>query len=78
MYKLNVIKICDEPIECLSPFILVENPNKYIKVCLDPREFNATIIREMYQIPALEKLKLYLCNKKIFTLQCLKDSYDQC
>lgn len=49
-----------------------------IRVCLDPREINKSIVRDMYQIPTLEQIKLNLTNKSVFTLLDLKDEFYQC
>lgn len=79
MTKLKVIEKCVEPIEWLSPIIVVEKPDKSIKVYLDPREINKNVVREiMYQIPPLEQIKLNLSNKTVFTLLDLKDGFYQC
>jgi len=78
MCKLKVMEKCKEASEWQSPIIVVEKPNKNIRVCLDPRELNKNIIRETFQIPTLGEIKLDLSNKKIFTLLDLKDGFHQC
>lgn len=55
---MNVTVKCDEPSEWQNPIIIVEKPDKSIRICLDPRELNKNIIKEMYQIPMTEQIKL--------------------
>jgi len=58
MCKLKVIEKCTKPNEWQSPMIVIEKPDKSLGLCLDPREINKSIIREFYQIPTLEQIKL--------------------
>jgi len=78
MYKQKVIVKCNKPSEWQSPIIIVEKPDKSLRICLDPREINKSIVREMYQIPTLEQIKLNLSNKNIFTVLDLKDGFYHC
>ncbi|CAI6350058.1 unnamed protein product [Macrosiphum euphorbiae] len=78
MAKQQVIIKCNKPSEWQSPIIVVEKPDKSLRICLDPREINKSIVREMYQIPTLEQIKLKLSNKNIFTVLDLKDGFYHC
>ncbi|CAI6370305.1 unnamed protein product [Macrosiphum euphorbiae] len=78
MCELKIIEKCKEPSEWQSPIIIIKKPDKSLRVCLDPRELNKNIVREMYQIPTLEEIKLNLLNKKYFTLLDLRDGFYQC
>jgi len=78
MRELKIIEKCKEPSEWQSPIIIIEKPDKSLRVCLDPRELNKNIVREMYQIPTIEEIKLNLLNKKYFTLLDLRDGFYQC
>jgi len=66
MCKLNVIKKCEQPSEWQSNMIVIEKPVKSIRVCLDPREINKYIVRERYEIPTIEQIKLNVMGKKYF------------
>jgi len=61
------------PCEWQNKMVTVENPDKTLRICIDPRELNKFIIKERYQIPSLEELKPKLANKKYYTLLDLKD-----
>jgi len=78
MCKLKVIEKYIKPNEWQSPIIVIEKPDKSFRICLDPREINKSIIREMYQIPTLEQIKTNLSNKSIFTVVDLKDGFYHC
>lgn len=56
MCKLKVIEKCSEPSEWQSPRIIIKKPDKSLRVCLDLRELNKNIVREMYQIPTIEEI----------------------
>jgi len=78
MCKLNVIEKCEQPSEWQSNMIVIEKPDKSKRVCLDPREINKYIVRERYEIPTIEQIKLNLMGKKYFTVLDLKDGFYQC
>jgi len=78
MCKLKVIEKCTKPNERQSPIKVIEKPDKSLRICLDPREINKSMIREMYQIPTLEQIKLNLSNKSIFTVLDIKDGFYHC
>jgi hypothetical protein len=78
MCKLKVIEKCEQPSEWQSNIIVVEKSDKSIRVCLDPREINKYIVRERYEIPTIEQIKLNLMGKKYFTVLDLKDGFYQC
>jgi hypothetical protein len=58
MCKLKVVEKCSKPSEWQSPKIIIEKPDKSLKVCFDLRELNNNIIRERYQILTLAESKL--------------------
>jgi len=47
-------------------------------MCLDPRDLNKNIVREMVEIPTLDEVRNKLMNKKLYTLVDLKDGFYQC
>lgn len=61
----------------VSNLVIVEKPNKKIRVCLDPQELNKVIKSENYLIPTLEDITSKLSNKTIFTVLDIKDGYYQ-
>jgi len=54
---------------------VIEKPNGTLKICLDPKDINAYVIRELYQIPTLEEIRPALANKKFYSLLDLKDGF---
>ncbi|KAL4098106.1 hypothetical protein QTP88_022775 [Uroleucon formosanum] len=74
----NIIEKCDEPSEWQHPLVVIEKPDKSLRMCLDPRTLNKYIVREMIQIPTIDEVRNKLINKKYFTLCNLKDGFYQC
>lgn len=75
--KRDIIEKADGPAEWVSNLVIVEKPNKQLRICLDPQELNAVIKSENYTIPTLEDLSISLANKNIFTVLDIKDGYYQ-
>ena len=50
-----VIKKVTEPTEWLNSLVVVENPNKSVRLYLDPRELNKSILREYFPMKTMEK-----------------------
>lgn len=67
-----------EPSEWQHPLVIIEKPDKSLRMCLDPIALNKCIIREMVQIPTIDEIRSKLTNKKYFTLCDLKDGFYQC
>lgn len=74
----NIIEKCEEPSEWQHPLVVIEKPDKSLRMCLDPRVLNKCIVREMVQIPTVDEIRNKLTNKKYFTLCDLKDGFYQC
>ncbi|KAF0710957.1 Uncharacterized protein FWK35_00037749, partial [Aphis craccivora] len=74
----NIIEKCEEPSEWQHPLVVIEKPDKSLRMCLDPRALNKCIVREMVQIPIVDEVRNKLTNKKYFTLCDLKDGFYQC
>ena len=41
-----MIRKVDEPMDWVNSMVIVENPNKKLRICLDPRNLNTAIKRE--------------------------------
>lgn len=78
MVKLELIEPCSEPSEWQSNLVVIEKPNGTLRICLDPKDINANLIRELYQIPTLEEIRPALANKKFYSLFVLKDGFYHC
>lgn len=63
LVRLGLIENCDVLCEWQSNLMIVEKPDGTLRVCLDLKEINKLVIREIYQIPTLEGIRPTLANK---------------
>lgn len=49
MVKLDIIKLCENVTEWQSNLVIIEKPDGTLRLCIDPREVNKYIVRDMYQ-----------------------------
>lgn len=73
----GIISKLNEPVEWLSNLVIVEKPDKSLRLCMDPKELNKVIEREYFLIPTLEEISVKLQGKKYFTVLDFKDGYYQ-
>lgn len=66
-----------EPAGWVSNIVLVEKPNKQLRICLDPKALNEYIQDNLYEIPSFEDIRSKCVNKKVFSVFDLKDGYCQ-
>ncbi|XP_045541877.1 uncharacterized protein LOC123723342 [Papilio machaon] len=52
----NVIERVEGPTEWCNNLVIVEKPDKSLRLCLDPKELNKCILRERYLIPSPEEI----------------------
>lgn len=74
---LNIIEPVNEPAEWVSNLVVVEKPNGDIRLCLDPKYLNETIVQNHYMIPTLDDLRAKLSGVKFFSVLDLKDGFYQ-
>ncbi|CAI6357006.1 unnamed protein product [Macrosiphum euphorbiae] len=74
----KIIEKSEEPSEWQNNLVLIEKPDKSLRMCLDPKDLNKCIIRERVEIPTLEEVRNKLMNKSFFTIVDLKDGFYQC
>nr|XP_034840382.1 uncharacterized protein LOC117996432 [Maniola hyperantus] len=67
MVKLNIIKKEDEPTDWVSNIVIVEKPDKKLRLCLDPRNLNQAIKRSHFQLPTLDEMASNLSGAKYFS-----------
>lgn len=60
---------------CINRIVLVEKPNKKIRLCLDPSDLNKYIIKKPKSLPTLEKLAFKLNGKKYFSVLDLSEGF---
>lgn len=75
MEELKIIEKNDCPTSYVSNLVLVEKPDKSLRICLDPQSLNKDIKPEPYLIPTMDDLKANLAGQKYFTVLDLKDGF---
>ena len=77
--RMRVIEKVSEPTEWVNSLVVVEKPNKTVRLCLDPRELKKSILREYYpsvrnRLSPLHVLKKVQVGKDQEKAQSKKDS----
>lgn len=73
----GIIEKVEGPTAWCNNLVIVEKPNKSLRLCLDPKELNKCILRENYQIPSPEEIYNSLAGKQIFSVLDMKDGFFQ-
>jgi hypothetical protein len=77
MEQTDVIAPVDEPTDWVNSLVITEKKNGSLRLCLDPKDLNKNIRRELFQLPTFDDVITRLGGKKVFTILDLKDSYWQ-
>lgn len=77
MEKVGIIDKIDQPKGWVSNLVIVEKPNKSLRLCLDPRDLNLNIRKEPCLIPTLDDLRYALKDMKYFSVLDLKEGFWQ-
>ena len=75
--KMRVIKKVTEPTEWVNSLVVVEKPNKNVRLCLDPRELNESILREHFPMKTVEEVAAKVKNAKIYSVPDASNGYWQ-
>ena len=67
MVNLDIIETITESTDWVSQLVIVEKPNRKLRVCLDPRDLNKAIKRQHYKLPTVEELFAEMAGAKYFT-----------
>ncbi|XP_048054388.1 uncharacterized protein K02A2.6-like [Megalobrama amblycephala] len=67
MTAMGVIKKVEQPTEWVNSMVCVRKANGELRVCMDPKDLNANIQREHYQIPTREEIISEMGGAKFFT-----------
>lgn len=67
MESLNIIQKVTEPTQLVSSLVVVEKPFGKLRVCLDPKDLNRTILRPHYRMKTLEDVLPQLSKARFFT-----------
>lgn len=73
----SVISKVDYPTDWVNSLMIVEKPDKSLRICLDPKPLNKFIRREHFLIPTNEDIISKLTGKSIFSVIDMKDGFWQ-
>ena len=74
---MRVIQKVTEPTEWVNSLVVVEKPNKDVRLCLDPRELNKSILREHFPMKTVEEVAAKVKNAKIYSVLDASNGYWQ-
>lgn len=72
-----MIATVNEPVDWISNIVIVEKPNKKLRICLDPQDLNRALKTVKFPIPTLKEIIPKLKRKKWFTVVDLSDGFWQ-
>jgi hypothetical protein len=75
--KQKIIAKVNGASEWVNPLVIIEKPNKTLRLCLDPQELNKCIEREFFEIPSSEEINSKLSGKQYFTVLDFVDGFYQ-
>ena len=75
MEELGIIARVTVPTEWVSSLVVVPKKDSKLRICLDPRDLNAAIQREHYQLPTIEDIASRLSGAKVFTVLDVKQGF---
>ena len=52
----------------MNSLVVIEKPNKSVRLCLDPRELNKSILREHFPLKTMEEIKAKIKNVKVYNV----------
>lgn len=67
MEKLGVIEPQEGPTDWVSSMVVVEKPDKTLRVCMDPKDLNKAIKREHFAMPTVDEVTAQLEGAELFT-----------
>ena len=67
MENSGVIRKVDEPTDWVSSMVIVEKPNKTLRICLDLRNLNTAVKQENFQLPTIEEITSRMSGAKVFS-----------
>jgi len=59
---IDIIEPCKDVTEWQSNLVIIEKSDGSLRLCIDPREVNKYIVRDMYEIPTLDDIRPVLAN----------------
>lgn len=71
----GIIQPVNDPLKRVNNIVIIEKPNKTLRICIDPNELNKHIVREIYPLPTLEEISTKLNNTNIYYVFDIKGAY---
>ena len=68
LVKKEVIAKVTRPTDWISSMVVVPKKNGQLRICLDPKDLNAAILREHYPLPVIEDIATRLHGAKTFSV----------
>ena len=75
--RQKVIKKVTTPTDWVNSLVVVEKPNRKLRICLDPKDLNAAIKRPHYPMPTLDDAVSKMAGARYFTKLHAKSGYWQ-
>ena len=75
MVRANIIAPVTEPTQWISSMVVVPKKNGTLRICLDPKELNAAILREHYPLPTIEDVATRLHGAKVFIVLDVRSGF---
>lgn len=75
--KMRVIEKVTEPTEWVNSLVVVEKPNKDVRLCLDPRDLNKSVLREHYPMKTVEEVAAKVSTAKMYSVLDASNGYWQ-
>lgn len=77
LLEKGIVSYVEKPTDWLNNIVIIEKPDKSLRLCLDPQHLNKNIVEENYPIPTLDEITPRLLNKSFYTVLDLKDGFWQ-
>ena len=77
LQKEDVIEPVAEASEWVSPIVVAWKKSGDVRVCVDMRKVNESVVVEKFPLPNIDELLTELCHSKHFTKLDLKSAYHQ-
>jgi len=75
LLEKGIVSYVEKPTDWLNNKVIIEKPDKSLRLCLDPQHLNKNIVEENYPIPTLDEITPRLLNKNFYTVLDLKDGF---
>ena len=75
MVKIGIISPVTEPTDWVSSMVVVQRPNKKLRICIDPKDINKNLKRSHYPMPTFEDVTSDLHNARVFSSFDAKNGY---